>query len=297
MTDFNPNGWVDDQKEFETQLAAMAEPLFSSAATILSGSGKGKTVLLYKVLEEVAGFIPKPLQTRAPDCVAHANAICLDTLKAVEIKTGDREEWLLRTACEPIYSNSRVLIGKRMFRGGGSTNTHAIQSLIKYGSLLRQKYGRVDLTEYSSNRSITWGNQELPKSLLDVSREHVINDFNLIRNYEEARDAIANGYPIVVASSQGFTKTRDREGFCSPSGTWRHSMAVLAVDDAYRRPGLLIQNSWPGYLRGPTRHDNPTSSFWCDADVFNKMCRFNDTYCMVDFTGYKKRKINTKVGW
>jgi hypothetical protein len=295
--DFNPNGWVDYQQEFEDQLAAMKDPFFSSAASFLSGSGKGKTVLLYKVLEEIAGFIPKPLQTRAPDCVSHACSFCLDTLKAVEIKTGDREEWLLRTACEPIYSNSRVIIGGNRLRGGGSLNIWGVKSLVQQGALLRQKYGRVDLTEYSSNRAITWGRQQLPKSLLDVSREFVINDYNLINNYEEARDAIANGYPIVVASSQGFSKRRDNEGFCAPQGTWRHSMAVVGVDDSYRRPGVAIQNSWPGYLSGGNRLDLPESAFWCDAEVFNRMCRYKDTYCMVDFNGYKKRKINTKVGW
>jgi hypothetical protein len=294
--EFNVNGWVDDPQEFEDQLTAMSEPFFAGAAPILKDSGKNKVVLLYKILEEIAGFIPEPLQTRAPDCVSHACGFCLDVLSAVEIKFGDREEWLARTASEPIYSNARVKIGRGMFRAG-TTNTHAIQSMIKYGTLIRKKYGRVDLTKYTSNRAITWGNQDLPKSLLDISKNYTISDFNLIQNYNEARDAIANGYPVAVASSQGFSNKRDNEGFCAPRGTWRHSMAVVAVDDSYRRPGVLIQNSWPKYLSGPTRHDNPQSSFWCDADVFDRMCRYKDTYCIVDFNGYKKRKINTKVGW
>lgn len=292
----NINGWVDDPADFEDQLAAMSEPLFSSAATILKDSGKGKVVLLYDVLREIAGYIPEPLQTSAPDCVSHACASALDLLKAVEIKTGDREEWLSRTACEPIYSTARVQIG-RMRYSRGTTNTHAIQAMIKFGTLRRDKYGKVDLTDYSSSRAVSWGRQELPKSLIDISRDHPINDFNLIQNYEQARDAMANGFPVVVASNQGFTSKRDKEGFCKPSGTWNHSMCCAAVDDAYSRPAILILNSWPKYLSGPTRHNNPPSSFWCDAEVFNRMCRHKDTYCMVDFNGYRKREINTEVGW
>jgi hypothetical protein len=124
--------------------------------------------------------------------------------------------------------------------------------------------------------------------LLDVSKDYSITGYKLITSFEEGMDALASGCPIVVASNQGFTKKRDKDGFCSPSGTWSHSMAIIGGDSTGRRPGVLILNSWPNYLSGPKTHNIPESSFWCDADVFNKMAKsYGDTFALIGYNGHK----------
>lgn len=295
--DFNINGWLADDDLADELISSMDNPFFSSAAPILKGSGKGKEIFLYKCFTKIGVPYPKPLQTKAPDCVSHACALAVDTLKAVEIVSGQREEYVARTVSEFIYSVSRVVIGMgRLGRGGGSMNGWAFKAMKEYGTLCRQKYSDIDLTNYSSERAIQWGNQKLPAGLMEIAKEHYIGEYALIRNFADACDSLINGYPIAVASGQGFSRTRDKDGFCRPEGTWQHSMSCNAYSDNPKRPFVVINNSWPGYLSGPaTDYELPESSFCCDAEVFDRMCQRNDTFSLCDFNGYKKRDIDTST--
>ena len=108
-----------------------------------------------------------------------------------------------------------------------------------------------------------------------------------VRTYEEARDAIANGYPMPVSSSRGFQSKRDKDGFARPEGEWMHCMCFLAVDDAYKRPGLLCVNSWDEtWISGPKRHDQPEGTFWVDAEVADGMLRQGDSFAISGYSGY-----------
>ena len=69
--------------------------------------------------------------------------------------------------------------------------------------------------------------------------------------------------PVTVCSDQGFTMTRDKDGFCRASGVWNHCMLINAV--RFDRPGALICQSWgPDTPSGPTSLEQPSFSFWCD---------------------------------
>jgi hypothetical protein len=71
---------------------------------------------------------------------------------------------------------------------------------------------------------------------------------------------------------------------------------VSAVDDEYKRPGVLIQNSWGDYVKGPTRYEQPKGSFWVDADVVErKMLSAGDSWALSSFQGYPKRELNWNV--
>ena len=72
-----------------------------------------------------------------------------------------------------------------------------------------------------------------------------------MRSFAEAAAAIRNGYPVAVCSGQGFTMTRDRDGFCLPRGSWGHCMCFIGVAVG-RRPGLCCLQSW-----GPNTPDGP----------------------------------------
>ena len=64
-------GWFHDPEEVDRQLATMPRPLFAAAAPLLSGSGTGKTTLLYKAFKDVnnGAYIDYPAQTIG-DCVS-----------------------------------------------------------------------------------------------------------------------------------------------------------------------------------------------------------------------------------
>jgi hypothetical protein len=284
-----PTGWVPDPKEVDKVLGAMKHPVFGVAAAPIRDSGKGKVVLLHKALFQVAPGYRTHEQTIG-DCVSHGWGSGIDVLKAVQIAAGAREEWTGETATEIVYAASRVEVGGgRLGNGDGSIGAWAAQAVSEtVGTLVRGKYGSLDLTEYSGATAKKLGRRGagVPDELEPQAREHPVKVVSMVQTYEEARDAIANGYPVAVCSNRGFTSRRDEKGFAKPSGSWAHCMLYVAVDDADGRPGLLQWNSWgDNWISGPKRHDQPEGSFWTDAEVCDRQLREQDSFAMSGYVG------------
>jgi hypothetical protein len=289
-------GWCDRPADVNAIMAVLPMPVFGEVYGELKNSGRGKIVLLYQCVEKVAGSFHVRLQTIG-DCVSMGAACAVDTLKATEIVIkGDLEEWIGDTATEDIYGGSRIQIGNgQLGYGDGSVGAWAAQYVSTYGTLVRKNYGSVDLTTYDGERARRWGNPGAgcPRDLLVFAKEHLVKTVSQVRNYEEARDAIANGYPITVASNQGFTKVRDNDGFARPEGNWGHQMCFTAVDDSFKRPGLLCQNSWgTTWISGPKRNGQPDGSFWVDADTVNRMLGQNDSWAYSNFDGFQLQELS-----
>jgi hypothetical protein len=274
---------------FEEVYAGMLT--FSSAAPLLGDTGKGKVSLLYKAQERFAPV--SKIRQEIGSCVGHGYARADDVLTSVEIALkGEAESWQGYSSSEWLYGTSRVLVGKGRIRGDGSVGAWAASAISEYGTLLRKKYPEVDLSSYSGSREKEWGSPSgFPKELVELGKQHVVRGTAIVRSYEEARDMLANGYPVPVCSNQGFSDKRDDEGFSRPKGIWPHCMLFVAVDDSYKRPGLLCCNrSWgDNWNSGPTRHEQPGGTFWVDADVADKMLSQGDSYALSDKDGYKVR--------
>lgn len=288
-------GWVDNPRAVEAVVATLPRPIFGIAAQNIAGSGAGKVALLHKCLEEVAGSFPIHNQTIG-DCVSHGWGLGVDVLKCVEIKlAGENEVFRAETATEVIYAGSRVEIGRgEIGRGDGSLGAWAAKFVEDYGIVTREQHGGHDLRVYSGERAKQWGMPRagVPDELEPEAREHPVKTVSVVRSYEEARDAIANGYPVPVCSMQGFSDQRDSEGFARPQGQWAHCMLFLAVDDEHRRPGLLCMNSWgPNWISGPKRHGQPDGSFWVDASTCTRMLRGGDSFAISNFAGYPGQNI------
>jgi hypothetical protein len=291
-----PTGWVKDPVAVDEVLGGLRHPVFGVAAAPLQDSGKGKVVLLYKALEKVMGRFPVHEQTIG-DCVSHGHGLGIDVLSAVQILAGSSEEWKGETSTEVIYAGSRVEVGKgQLGRGDGSIGAWAAKAVSEtIGTVVRGKYASIDLTTYSGKRAQQWGMPRagVPDELEPAAREHPVKTVSLVRTYEEARDAIANGYPVAVCSNQGFSSRRDESGFARAQGSWSHCMVWTGVDDAVSRPGVLNNNSWgPNWINGPKRHDQPDGSFWIDADVVNRMLRSNDSFALSGYLGFPAQAID-----
>jgi hypothetical protein len=283
-------------REVDAAMKALAQPLFYAAAYPLKDTGKGKVVLLYEFLKaHFGGKFPIHTQTIG-DCVSHGWGLGVDVLVATQIKAGASEEFKGPSATEIIYAGSRVEIGKGACGNqDGSVGAWAAQFVVKYGTLIRGKYPGLDLTTYDGQTAKKLGapHAGVPDPLEPEVKEHPVQTTSLIRNYSEARDAIANGYPVPVCSQVGFdgqggsqTK-RDEKGFAKRNGKWPHCMLFAGVDDEDGRPGLLCINSWgPSWITGPKRHDQPEGSFWVDADTVDDMLREGDSFAMSGYTGY-----------
>lgn len=291
----HPTGWVNDPKAVDRVMGALPHPVFGITARPIQDSGKGKTVLLYQANRKVFGKDFCHLQTIG-DCVSHGWSLLGDTLNCVQINQGQRQKFMGEIATEVMYAGSRIEIGQGgCGRGDGSIGAWASQFISEYGTLVRGKYGSIDLTNYDGNRARSWGmpGKGVPDELETLIREHPVKTVSLVQTYEEARDAIANGYPVAVCSNQGFQESRDSAGFARPSGVWGHCMCFIGCDDAYSRPGLLCMNSWgPSWISGPKRNDQPEGSFWVDADTVNRMLRMQDSFAGSGFKGFPAQNID-----
>lgn len=298
-------GWIDDQSTVLKTMEGLRHPLFSPAASTIEESGKGKIVLLYKFVEKLIGKYNVRKQD-GPDCVAHGAACVIDAVKAAEIVSKKQaEEWTAETSTEDIYGGSRVNIGKgELGSSGGSFGAWAAKYVNEIGTLARIDYGKFNLSKYNYSIANKWGlpGNGVPDFLIKEANKHKIRTVSLIKTYTEARDALANGYAITIASNQGFATNRDREGFSYPQGTWAHQMSLIGLDDigedcSKKRPGVLCQNSWgPDWIVGPKRHEQPDGSFWIDADVLESRILSNgDSWAFSDYDGFLPKKLNLRI--
>jgi hypothetical protein len=293
-------GRVEDlamvKREVDAVLGFLAQPLFYAAAHPIKDTGKGKVVLLYKFLEDqFKGVFPIHAQTIG-DCVSHGWGLGIDILSATQIKAGASEEFPGIMATEIIYAGSRVEIGKGACgHQDGSVGAWAAKFVVEYGTLVRGAYGKLDLSQYDGQTAKQLGapNAGVPDPLEPQVKEHPVKTTSLIRNYPEARDAIANGYPVPVCSTVGFDGAkRDEKGFARRNGKWPHCMLFAGVDDADGRPGLLCINSWGRtWIQGPKRHEQPDGSFWTDADTVDQMLREGDSFAMSGYLGYPAQEL------
>jgi len=239
------------------------------------------------------------------NCVSFGSAGAIDCLKAFEIKRlGQFEEWIAETSTEDIYGGSRVVVGNgRLGNGDGSTGAWAAKWVSQYGTLVRKDYGDFDLTTYSGSRAKSWGYRGFPKNeVIKYCKDYPVQTVSRVDTYEEARDLLANGYPVTIAGSLGFSSKRDEDGFARPSGSWAHQMFLAAIDDAgvdckggRRRPGVLVVNSWGKWNGGPKRLGQPDGSFWISPEDLNRYFRNGDCWAYSDFQGYKPKKLNTRI--
>lgn len=265
----------------------------------LAGEGKGKVRSLHNDYVKAHGtaYFPRN-QGNAPSCVGNAVASGVDFLLAVEVARGHRGIPPPRASAEWVYGASREY-GSFQNRGGGSYCGWAVKSLMVYGHVHQKDYSllEIDLTEYSPQRAVDWG-RKLPQELYPLAREFKLTVYYQLNSWENVRDAIACGYPVVVGSSQGFGATtrtlrRDRDGFLNPprgllaaGKRWNHAMLIIGASDTGRKGGLIL-NSWGHkWVDGPTRYgDEPFGSFWADSRIIDGMAKQGDCFAIVS-VGY-----------
>lgn len=220
------------------------------------------------------------------NCVSQGYAHGVDLLACVEIAIGNEPESFVETATEPIYGVSRVDVGGGRLRGDGSVGAWAAKAVTDFGTASRESVGA-----YSGQRAREWGSRGVPSEIKSKLTEHKVRTTSLVTTYEELEDALANGYPVVVCSNQGFSMTRDANGFCRAQGSWSHCMLICAVR-ADERPGACIFQSWGANVpSGSLSLDQPNNSFWADRQTVSRMLSARDSFALSSFDGYPGRPL------
>lgn len=259
-----------------------------------------KTVLLYQYVQQLLGEFPVQVQETG-DCCAFGSAHCLDTLKAVEILLrGDFEEWVGLTCTEHIYGGSRCIpeLGNNIYRGQQGSNVVWCAQLFRtYGSIVRGKYDKYDLTKYNVNTAINWGNNGVPKVVLEAGKDRTVNTITRITSDEEVIFSLVNGYPIIVAGNAAFKTIRDKNGFSdvNPNDSWPHCQAALGIRfDLHPDGDVLVQNSWPkGWNSGGSSLNQPWGSYWLRMSTFCETL-LDDSWAISSFNGFPARKLSLR---
>lgn len=260
----------------------------------LQDDHRGKTRLLYQDYFEIHGhpLVPRS-QGSSSSCVGQSAACAIDVLGAVETKAGHRAlPPPARASASWIYGCSRE-VGGIEDRGRGSYSRLAVRSLEEIGFLYEDYYFMFDLDLRGDNdardKQFRSG---VPDELLPLAVENRIAGYYLLNSYEDVRDAICAGMPVVVGSRVGFGKNsqviwRDSDGFLDQprfkfrGRFWAHAMCFIGVCDNGRK-GVLCMNSWGAHwVDGPQRFgDEPLGSFWIDDEVVDKMVFHGDCFCI-----------------
>ena len=248
----------------------------------LYGFGKDKLSCLWKPWEKINGPWQATRQLHT-DCVAVASGTCLDLLTVCQ---GDII--LKRSATDPIYSGGRNNISHQYVKHG-MRGEWSIRYLEKYGNLLRQVYGEYDFSVYSKASCIKLDKQPLPESLLLYAKQHPLLDSSSLGSWEEVRDAVASGCPILFCSSMGLDDSvRDKQGFVIPKGTWYHAMVIAAVIDGRRPGGCFLNSHGKHWAKGPKTHGQPDGSVWIDAKYIDKYAKKYEVYAFSSYKGFPK---------
>ena len=260
-------GWVSDPDAVDAIKDTLETPLFRDTPAGKTFRGNDDDAPLWKAAIKATGsMLAAGNQGQVGSCVSFGTGTAIDYLQCVSISQGGNLEYI-RTCKEQIYGVSRVQIGQGRIRGDGSVGAWAAKGVQEYGVVSRtvQLDGKYDLREYSESRCRDWGNRGAPSDLEPIGKKSLVRGISQVRTADEAIKALAQGYPIAVCSNQGFSSTRDGEGFLRASGSWGHCMAVIGYKGG-KRPGFLIQNSWGAdWLNGPMGSEPiPDGSFWAD---------------------------------
>ncbi len=289
-------GWKKPNKDEQLEVILFATKWDSTEAAS-GGDGPEDDAPVWRFHEKVLGQpIPAHDQGQIGSCVSFGSALAAELSLASKIhgKRGPPQQYSANIR-EAIYGGSRINVDPRNpIRGGdGSTGARASKWMSTVGGLLPT----ADRGPYTVSRCRQWGDQGVPADLVAECQKNPCKTA-LVTSAEQARIALQQGYAIFVCSDQGFTQTRDDEGFLRPSGQWLHSMCIAGYRGDARK-GFLIINSWgANWVKGPTGKfaDIPPGSFWADVATVDRMLKQEDSYAVSDVSGFPRRKL-TPSDW
>ena len=298
-------GYLPDPAGSAAFVATLPHPTLASAAPGFAADEQ-REVMLYPALLQCLPGWRRGSQGNVGSCVGWGAALAVDFVAACDIVHRHESEVVRgRTVESSLYGFSRVEArGQRSNNGGdGSTGFHAAKSIRDFGALhYGVDYGGTVIPfSGTQERDKAWGRNGVPDELEPFAKLRRCSETTLATSFEEAAAAIQNGYPVVVCSGQGFSMSRDEDGFCRPGGVWWHCMCFAGVRWG-KRPGLLCLNSW-GDSNTVGRHYPETMpvavrncSFWIDAATCSKMLSGRDSYVYAGYSGFQPTQLPDWTG-
>lgn len=236
------------------------------------------------------------------DCTSQGTGGALEDLQYVRIGWRGEGEEFHPISTETLYGNARIDIGGGRIFGDGAVTAWLFQAAQKEGFLARGRYtdpssnNVLDLTNYSGQLAKQMGSKGVPKWLKDYMIKHLLQTFAQVHDADQACDLMRHGYPVVIGSNQGFTTTRDENGFCQPSGHWNHCTYWRGYSKiSNKRQGAVYQQSWGPNMPSGNRNiitpggkqiTLPKGAFFVDMKTFDNMIKQGDAWAPSDIMGF-----------
>jgi hypothetical protein len=307
-------GYTPDPQGTAGFLRELKEPNFRQAGADAVAKAKGVDTFLYRYADRASRSVyGKPFavwnQGNHGSCVSFGWAMGSWVGQSTAWAAGELPAPPKMPATEPIYGGSRTAgrlppVSSAGYSDGsyGAAAARWVSGKCRDttvgGILYREKYGDVDLSQYSIPLSREWGNSGVPLSLARLAHEHTATSVCQVSDYESLVASLESGYPVPVCSNVGFaaTNVRDKDGFLPRGGSWSHCMVAIAVRHAETsgRDGVLIANSWgERWVTGPKwPSDMPDGCFWISRADATAIVSQGDSFAIGSVGGFKYRDLH-----
>lgn len=279
-------GWLGDggHRPIAATMPKLIETNLARSAT----TAPTKNVLLYKCWTEVFSGDPDYPAQKIGDCVSFGHSHANDLLQTIEVYLGDLDrDAVHQTDTEFIYATSREVAGM-LGRQDGSYGSAAVKAMTTIGMVSRAMLGSNGT--YSGQRAKEWGWHGAPANVKAMAAAYKLGSAAQVTTWDELVTAISSGYPVTICSGQGFTLTRDSDGFCAARGHWGHCMFIAGI--RFDRPGACVVQSWgPDSPSGPLALGQPSFSFWADRPVIERIVGEGDSWALSKTPGFAPRSL------
>lgn len=291
-----------------------AKPSFHERFPKLAGKWDGKTTINHaqtalKALGGDTGKLEQLIQMQPRGtCGGRSGSAAGDLIQLVLIASGKRAKFH-RVSHAAVYYAARKISGMlsgdwRDENNDGVGSGSVPEALSKItGYVQREEDG--DLNYYgdgSDDLACKLGSGMLPdvaKKIEQLGEDNKI-EWGPIRSAQEGADAIASGCILIGSDSQGFTMTRDQNGFCQPQGRWDHYQTRVSVlgPDLYGRPGFGYWQSWGRNApAGTVLRDHPPNCFGVDFNVQDRIIKSGDWAYLTGFPLWDLENDKVDVNW
>ena len=315
-------GYLPNPDGTEAFLRELDQPMFRQAGAEVIAGAKGSDTYLYRFADRChRQKYGKPFgpwnQGAHGSCVSFGWAMGSYVGQCVDHVSGGLAECPLLVATEPVYGGSRTAgrmppVSNAGFSDGsyGGAAARWVSGRCKDpsvgGILYRTKYGDVDLSQYSIQRSQQWGAYGVPAALAREAHAHPAKAVALCEDWASLTAALESGMCVPICSNVGFASgDRDADGFCSRASTWNHCLVIISVKYAKNngvgsatpmknpRDGVLVMNSWGSFLGGGKHpSDQPDGSFYITRQDAEAILAQGDSFVIGSVDGFRYRDLD-----
>jgi hypothetical protein len=286
-------GWMGHIPEEEFDVISEDGEVNFVSFEIPTVSQPNKT-MLYLVVRKLLGHDTPNYPQQVGDCTSFGSKNAVEKLQCVEIVSGGEREEFHPIFPPYFYGAGRVFIGNAQLgpNEDGASGAWMAAAVMKYGALRSDEAG---VPTYSGQIARKWGYKPgPPANFVDVAKTFLVKSAARLRSFDEVVTAIANGYPVTIASNQGFNMMPSSTGFHEPGREpWPHQMCIIGADTQYKTPYGIIENNWGdshGRLKDfDDNHDLPIGCLRVRAEIIDRMVKSGEAFAYSAFSGFPSK--------